>query len=131
MIFVHDDLAAAQAKVPAGKRVYVSFKVDCAVTEPYVWLWCPRPRTIVGPDGWGDARGLRAYGGAGEKPWTVAKGHQYAFYTDRALRLRADNRPENVDRGVARIVGKKSHLWASDPRTAASSVGRAGLRTAG
>ena len=36
------DLATATAKVPAGKRAYVSFKLDCPLTDPYVWLWLPK-----------------------------------------------------------------------------------------
>lgn len=110
------DLASATAKVPAGRRAYVSFKLDCAVTQPYVWLWLPKTPGVT----WvmmesAMTEGCRAYGGGGGKPWTVVKGQQYAFYAEPALRFQTDYRPENVVDGVSRIVGKQSHLWASDP----------------
>jgi len=56
--------------------------------------------------------GCRAYGTA----WTVVKGQQYAFFTEPVLRFAMDCKPENVIDGVSRIVGKESHLWASDPK---------------
>ena len=52
------------------------------------------------------------------RSWTVVKGQQYAFYTDPALRFATDHQPANVIDGVSRIVGKESHLWASDPHQA-------------
>jgi hypothetical protein len=111
------DIATATAKVPAGKRAYVSFKLDCALTDPYVWLWLPKTPGVS----WVQMEsampeGCRAYGGGAGRPWTVVKGHQYAFYTEPALRFQTDYRPENVVDGVSRIVGKQSHLWASDPQ---------------
>ena len=111
------DLATATAKVPAGRRAYVTFTVDCALTQPYAWLWLPKTPGVT----WalmdsGMAEGCRAYGGGGSRPWSVVTGQQYAFYTDPALRFNADCAPENVIDGVSRIVGKVSHLWASDPQ---------------
>lgn len=111
------DIATATAKVPAGKRAYVTFKLDCAVADPYVWLWLPKTPGVS----WVQmesamSEGCRAYGGGAGRPWTVVKGHQYAFYAEPALRFQTDNRPENVIDGVSRIVGKQSHLWASDPQ---------------
>jgi len=110
-----DDVAAATAKVPAGRRAYVSFKVDCVLAQPYVWLWLPKTPGVS----WAlvDSsmpEGCRAYGGDKGRPWTVVKGQQYAFYTEPALHFQTDYRPENVVDGVSRIVGKQSHLWASD-----------------
>ncbi len=112
------DLATAKAKVPAGRRSYVPFKLDCPVdAAPYVWLWLPKTAGVswVLMDG-AMAEGCRAYGGGEGRPWTVVKGHQYAFYAEPALRFQTDHRPENVTDGVTRIVGKQSHLWASDPQ---------------
>lgn len=111
-----NDLATATATVPAGRRAYVSFKLDCAVSDPYLWLWLPKTPGVswVQMEG-AMPEGCRAYGGGG-RPWTVVKGHQYAFYAEPPLRFQTDNRPENVVDGVSRIVGKKSHLWASDPK---------------
>ena len=111
------DLATATAKVPAGKRAYVTFKVDCAVTQPFVWLWLPKTPGVT----WvmvasSMTEGCRAYGGGAGRPWTVVKGQQYAFFTEPALRFATDCKPENVIDGVSRIVGKESHLWASDPK---------------
>ncbi len=113
------DLATATAKVPAGRRAYVAFKVNCAVTQPYVWLWLPKTPgvTWVMVDS-SMTEGCRAYGGDGGKGWNVVKGQQYAFFTEPALRFATDHRPENVTDGVSRIVGKESHLWASDPHQA-------------
>lgn len=113
------DLATATAKVPAGRRAYVAFKVDCAVAQPYVWLWVPKTPGVT----WimvesSMTEGSRAYGGGDSRPWTVVKGQQYAFYTDPALRFATDHQPANVIDGVSRIVGKESHLWASDPHQA-------------
>ncbi|MDD4871180.1 MAG: FAD-dependent oxidoreductase [Kiritimatiellae bacterium] len=109
-----NDLATATAMVPAGKRTYVSFQLDCAVKQPYVWIWLPKAPKVT----WMLVKsslpeGCRAYGG---KTWTVVKGQQYAFYTDPALRFQTDHQPENVIDGVSRIVGGMSHLWASDPK---------------
>jgi len=111
------DLATATAQVPAGKRAYVTFKLDCPLTDPYVWLWVPKTPGVswVLMEG-AMQEGCRAYGGEGCKPWTVVKGHQYAFYADPPLRFATDYRPENVIDGVSRIVGKQSHLWVSDPQ---------------
>ena len=111
------DLATATAKVPAGRRAYVSFKLDCALTQPYVWLWLPKTPGVT----WvmmesAMTEGCRAYGGGAGKKWTVVKGQQYAFYAEPALRFQTDYRPENVVDGVSRTVGKQSHLWASDPQ---------------
>ena len=113
------DVATATAKVPAGKRAYVTFKVDCALTQPYVWLWLPKTPGVT----WimvasSMPEGCRAYGGGDNRPWSVVKGQQYAFFTEPALRFVTDHRPENVIDGVSRIVGKESHLWASDPQQA-------------
>jgi hypothetical protein len=110
------DVATATAKAPAGRRAYVTFKVDCALTQPYVWLWLPKTPGVT----WimvasSMDEGCRAYGGSDSRPWSVVKGQQYAFFTEPALRFATDQRPENVVDGVSRIVGKESHLWASDP----------------
>ena len=110
------DIAAATATVPASKRAYVAFKVDCAVTQPYVWVWLPRTSGVT----WAIVassmpEGCRAYGGSETRPWTVVNGQQYAFFTEPALRFATDHNPENVIDGVSRIVGKESHLWSSDP----------------
>jgi len=111
------DLATATAKVPAGKRAYVAFKVDCAVTQPFLWVWLPKAPGVT----WALVassmpEGSRAYGGGGGRPWTAVKGQQYAFFTEPSLRFATDCKPENVIDGVSRIVGKESHLWASDPK---------------
>ena len=113
------DVAKASAKVPAGKRAYVAFKVDCALTQPYVWLWLPKTPGVT----WimvasSMTEGCRAYGGGDSRTWSVVKGQQYAFFTEPALRFATDHRPENVIDGISRIVGKESHLWASDPQQA-------------
>jgi len=107
------DLAAATAKVPAGKRAYVAFKINCDVTQPFLWLWLPKtPGLSWALVASSMPEGCRAYGTA----WTVVKGQQYAFFTEPVLRFAMDCKPENVIDGVSRIVGKESHLWASDPK---------------
>ena len=111
------DLATATAKVPAGKRAYVTFTVDCAVTPPFLWMWLPKTPGVT----WVMVAscmtgGSRAYGGGDNRPWTVVKGQQYAFFTEPALRFATDCKPENVVDGTARIVGRESHLWSSDPK---------------
>ena len=111
------DLAAVTAKVPAKRRAYVAFKVDCPVTQPYLWLWLPRtPGVSWALVASSMSEGCRAYGGGDTRPWTVVKGQQYAFFTEPELRFATDHRPENVIDGVSRIVGKESHLWSSDPQ---------------
>ena len=111
------DVATATAKVPAGRRVYVAFKVDCDVSTPHLWVSLPKTPGIS----WSLMEGApsgscRAYGGGAGKPWTVVKNQNYAWYCDPPLRFPTDHRPENVIDGVARIVGTESHAWASDPK---------------
>lgn len=112
-----EDLGSATAKVPAGRRAYVAFKVNCEVTRPFVWLWLPKTPGVT----WvmmesSMTEGCRAYGGGEGRPWTAVKGQQYAFFTEPPLRFAVDHRPENVVSGVSRIAGGVSHLWASDPK---------------
>lgn len=111
------DLATATAKLPGRGRAYVAFKVDCPVTQPYIWLWLPKTPGVS----WAlvdssMTEGCRAYGGGGTRPWTVVNGQQYAFFTEPALSFETDYHPANVIDGVARIVGRASHLWSSDPQ---------------
>jgi hypothetical protein len=110
-----NDLAVATARVPARRTAFVEFKFDCAVEQPYLWVWLPKMPGIS----WSLADSLpencRAYGGGGARPWTVVKGQHYAMFTDPPLRFATDHRPENVIDGVSRTVGTASHLWASDP----------------
>lgn len=111
-----EDVATSTAKVPAGGRTNVTFKFDCAVTQPYVWVWLPSVSGVT----WAMAAGrndggCRAYGGDG-RPWVVVKGQQYAFSVEPGVRFAMDFRPENVIDGVSRIVGKESHQWISDPQ---------------
>jgi hypothetical protein len=111
-----NDLAVASARVPARRTAFVEFKFDCAVEQPYLWVWLPKAAGIS----WSLADSLpencRAYGGGGARPWTVVKGQHYAMFTDPPLRFATDHRPENVIDGVSRTVGTMSHLWASDPQ---------------
>ena len=90
--------------------------MDIPLTQPYVWLWLPRTPGVT----WAlvanvMTEGSRAYGGGEDRPWTVVKGQQYAFFAEPALRFATGHAPQNVVDGVSRIVGKESHLWASDP----------------
>ncbi len=110
------DVATATATVPAGRRLYVAFKLDCAVTQPYLWVWLPPTPGVTWELMEGALPGpCRAYGGDAARAWTVVKGQQYAFFVEPPLRLPMDQRAEQVTDGVARIVAGDSHLWASDP----------------
>jgi hypothetical protein len=65
--------------------------------------------------GSGPFQACRAYGGSGQRPWTVVEGQYYAFTTEPPLTYETDYRPENVTSGVARIVERTTNLWISDP----------------
>lgn len=113
------ELATATARVPANRRAYVAFNVDCAVTQPFLWVWVPKmPGVSWALVANSMTEGCRAYGGGDRKPWTVVNGQQYAFFTEPSLRFATGCRPENVIDGVSRIVGRELHVWASDPRQA-------------
>lgn len=114
-----NDLAVATAHIPAGRRSFVSFRVNCAVTQPYAWIWAPKMPGIF----WYLAEGgmpvsCRAYGGTDKHKWQVVTAQRYALFTDPPLRFVTDYRPENVIDGTARVVGPTSHLWVSDPQQA-------------
>lgn len=110
-----DDVASARAVAPPG-RAWVEFKLDARLTGPFGWVWVPKTEglswtlTTRAPYG-----SCRAYGGGKGRAWTVKTGQYYAFIARPALRYPTDYRPENVANGVARIVGKPSNLWMSDP----------------
>ncbi|NQT16282.1 MAG: FAD-dependent oxidoreductase, partial [Planctomycetes bacterium] len=69
-----DDVAVAKAVVPPGRESLVEFPIDCAVGEPYVWIWLPPTDGIAwrlmdrAPVG-----SCRAYGGGDKRPWTVVE----------------------------------------------------------
>jgi len=45
----------------------------------------------------------------------VVEGQYYAFSTEPSLALPADYSVEHLTNGLARIIGKDTNLWASDP----------------
>ena len=110
-----EDVAVAKAVVPPGRQSLVEFPVDCAVREPYVWVWLPPTEGIAwrlmdrAPVG-----SCRAYGGGGKRPWTVVESQYYAFATEPGLEIPADYSAEHVVNGVTRIMGEATNLWASD-----------------
>jgi hypothetical protein len=112
------DVATAQALVPPQRETDVEFRVDCEVRKPYFWVWLPKTEGIA----WAlldraPAEACRAYGGVGEhRPWHVAAGQFHALYTSPPLVFPSDYRVENVTRGIGRIVGRTSNLWASEPK---------------
>jgi hypothetical protein len=110
------DLAQAQAVVRPGHD-WVEFKFNARLTKPYAWIWLPRAENLFwslstrAPIG-----SCRAYGGGPGRAWTVVGNQYYAFFARPALAYPTDYRPENVINGVARVVGRQSNQWASDPR---------------
>jgi len=109
-----DDLTTATVTVPPNGEQWVDFKMDCQVSTPYVWVVLPKTDgvswrlTEKAPLG-----SCRAYGGDGH--WTVVEGQYYAFSTEPSLALPADYSVEHLTNGLARIIGKDTNLWASDP----------------
>jgi hypothetical protein len=111
-----DDLGTATATVPPGREAWVEFPLNLAVDTPAVWVWLPKTEGVF----WslmtsGPYQACRAYGGGGQRPWTVVDGQYYAVSTEPPLSYETDYRPENVTNGVARIVKRATNLWASDP----------------
>ena len=102
--------------MPAGKESFVKFLIDRSVQAPYLWVWLRATKGISwrlmqsAPLG-----SCRAYGGTDRRPWHVVPGQYYAFHTEPPLSIETDHRPENVINGLARIVGRESNMWASDP----------------
>ena len=112
----NQDVAVAKAVVPPGRESLVSFPLACALSKPFAWVWIPATPGISwrlmsrAPLG-----SCRAYGGGKDRPWTVVSSQYYGFATQPPLRIPAEYAPENVINGVARIVGKATNSWASDP----------------
>jgi len=110
------DLASATARVEPGRLAWVKFPVDVALEQPQVWFWLDKAEGVSwrlmqnAPPG-----ACRAYGGGGQREWTVVPGQHYACLTVPPTLIACDYRPENVVNGVARIVGTAPNQWASDP----------------
>jgi hypothetical protein len=112
-----EDLAAVEAMVPPKAETWVEFKVNLQTDAPYLYAWLPPTPGVSwrlmtkGPEG-----GCRAYGTRDQ--WTVAKNQYYALYTSPAIRVSTPGlySPAYVINGVARIVGKQTNMWASDPK---------------
>jgi len=111
-----DDLAVINAVVPPKRESFVEFPIDCAIREPFVWVWLQPTEGISwrlmnrAPIG-----SCRAYGGSSGRQWTVVEGQYYAVAVDPPLAIPADYRPENAVNGATRIQGDITNLWASDP----------------
>jgi hypothetical protein len=111
-----DDLDAASVVVAPGTKGFVKFELDQVPQQDYVWVWLEPTRGISwrlmesAPIG-----SCRAYGGTSSRPWHVVPGQYYAFYTEPSVAIETTNRPERVVNGVARIVGRETNMWASDP----------------
>lgn len=112
-----EDLATATATVPPDQESWIKFPFDVKVDAPYAWVWLPRAPGLhwrlmsAAPKGC-----CRAYGGAGERDWTVLENQYYACYTSPPRRWKIDSEPPNVINGVARPVGDRLNLWVSDPQ---------------
>lgn len=110
------DIATAKAMLRPGAERWVKFDFKATVKEPYFYVWLPAARGVSwrlmkkAPAGSG-----RAYGGTASRPWTTHGGQYYCVATEPPRALPVDIRAENIIDGVSRIVGKESHLWASDP----------------
>jgi len=111
----HTDIAVAKATLRPGAERWVRFDFKATVKEPYFYVWLPTSRGVSwrlmkkAPAGSG-----RAYGGTENRPWTTHGGQYYSIATEPPRALPVDIRAGNVIDGVARIVGKESHVWASD-----------------
>jgi hypothetical protein len=111
-----EDLGTATATVPAGRAAFVEFPLDKDIESPLVWICLPKTEGVF----WrlmasGPYQACRAYGGGDSRPWTVVEGQYYAVCTEPPLACPIDCAPENVTNGLARIVGRTTNLWASDP----------------
>jgi hypothetical protein len=108
------DVATAKAVVGPGSA-WVQFRFNAELKKPYAWLWLPKAENVFWSLSTRAPMGsCRAYGGGAGRPWTVVGNQFYAFFAQPALAYALDYRPENVVNGVARIVGTRSNLWASD-----------------
>lgn len=111
-----EDLAVAEATVPPQAESWVEFKVNVQTDSPFLYAWFPATPGVS----WRlmtkcAEGGCRAYGNLDQ--WTVNKGQYYALYTAPAIRVSTPDlySPAYVINGVARIVGKQTNMWASDP----------------
>ncbi len=110
------DIATAKATVRPGAERWVEFDFGATVKEPFFHISLPAAKGVE----WrlmktAPAGSCRAYGGTASKPWTPHEGQYYAAATEPPRALPLDMRAENVIDGVARIVGKQTHVWSSDP----------------
>ncbi len=110
------DIATAKATVRPGAERWVKFEFGATVKEPFFYIWLPAAKGVE----WrlmksAPAGSCRAYGGGASKPWAPHKGQYYAAATEPPRALPLDMRAENVIDGIARIVGKQTHVWSSDP----------------
>ncbi|HPA17927.1 MAG TPA: FAD-dependent oxidoreductase [Verrucomicrobiae bacterium] len=113
------DIATAKATARPGAERWVKFDFRATVKEPFFYISLPAARGVE----WrlmkkAPAGSCRGYGGSESRPWTSHKGQYYAAATEPPRALPLDMRAENVIDGVARIVGKETHMWSSDPKQA-------------
>lgn len=110
-----EDLAQATATVPPDGESWVDFDLHFDVGAPYVWFRLPKTEGISwvlmeeGPLG-----SCRAYL-SGEGKWVANENEFCAFRLDEPIVQPGAFGPENVVSGVARVVGNRMNMWASDP----------------
>lgn len=112
-----EDLATAEAEVPAGRPTYVRFPLAARLATPYVWLWIDRTPGVL----WGVISGAgfpcaRAYGSAAQGKWTVVENEGHAFQIDPPLVLPRDFDVRHLVSGVGRMTADSTNQWASDPK---------------
>jgi hypothetical protein len=110
-----EDLAVCEATIGPKASKWVTFDVGINHPGPFVWIWVEKNEGVS----WSlmtaaPPKSFRFYGGEGH--WTVVDSQFYAFYTDPALAVPAEFKPEFAINGTARKWDGCTNMWASDPR---------------
>ena len=112
-----EDLLTVTTTVEGDAESWVSFPIGRDIDAPYIIAWLERAEGIswrlmsAAPLG-----SCRAYGSGTDNVWTVVEGQYYGFHTDPPVAIRANYEPENLNNGIARIVGESPNMWASSAR---------------
>ncbi|MCP4643321.1 MAG: FAD-dependent oxidoreductase [bacterium] len=113
-----DDIAVAEAAVPAGRESWVTFAFNAGVAVPFAWVYLEPVEGVswrLMDSSFGET--FRAYASRGaDSPleWIV-RHERYCCYFDPPAGVRVDCSPENVVNGISRTVGGDTNLWKSDP----------------
>ncbi|MEO0793862.1 MAG: FAD-dependent oxidoreductase [Verrucomicrobiota bacterium] len=110
-----DDLASADALVPANGRTWVTFEFNQPVSSKFLKI------SMDAHDGisWvmmenGPISAGRAYYDAAQERWNPVQGEYYAFHLGVPINPNPAYSPSNVISGVSRIVDGATNMWKSD-----------------